>query len=148
MRTLVTAGFAAMLLPTTFAQAGETPSPPDARVYFINLDDGATVESPVFIQMGLSGMGIAPVGTDVENTGHHHLLINHAPFGEGPEDDDMNENGIYADENHRHFGGGQTEASIELPPGTHTLQLLLGDLAHIPHDPIVMSEQITITVDE
>ncbi|MGR3501805.1 DUF4399 domain-containing protein [Pseudaestuariivita sp.] len=132
----------------TAALAGETPSNPDARVYFINVEDGATVSGPVFLQFGLSGMGVAPAGTEAEMTGHHHILINRAPFGEGPDDADMNENGLYADDNHKHFGKGQTETTLELSAGTHTLQLVLGDLYHVPHDPIVASEQITITVTE
>ena len=127
--------------------AGETPAPADAAVYFVNLEDGATVQSPVKVIFGLTGMGIAPAGTEAENTGHHHLLINRAPFGEGPEDAEMLEYGVYADDNHVHFGKGQTETTIDLPAGEHTLQLLLGDLNHAPHDKPVMSEVITITVE-
>lgn len=128
-------------------QAGDTPSAPDAKQYFINLADGDTVTGPVLVQMGLSGMGIAPAGVEKENTGHHHILLNRAPFGEGPEDGDMIENGLASDDNHLHFGGGQTEVSLELPAGTHTLQLVLGDQFHVPHEPIVMSQQIRITVE-
>jgi len=129
------------------AFAGSTPSNPDAKVYFINLEDGATVSGPVYMQMGLSGMGIAPAGVEKEMTGHHHLLVNRSPFGEGEEDADMIEYGIFADDNHMHFGKGQTETTLELAPGTHTLQLVLGDMNHVPHDTIIMSEQITITVE-
>jgi len=129
------------------AFAGETPSAEGASVYIVNLSDGDTVKGPVTVLFGLKGMGVAPAGTEAENTGHHHLLIDRAPFGEGPEDADMTESGIYGDDNHKHFGKGQTETTIELAPGTHTLQLVLGDLFHVPHDPIVMSEQITITVE-
>ncbi len=135
-------------LVTTPVLAGETPSAPGAEVYIINLQDGDTVSGPVKVLMGLSGMGIAPAGTEKENTGHHHVLINRVPFGEGPDDAEMTENGLFADDNHKHFGGGQTEATLELPAGTHTLQLVLGDLNHVPHDPPVISEQITITVTE
>jgi hypothetical protein len=120
--------------------AGETPAPEGAKVYFINLKDGDTVQSPVSIQFGLAGMGVAPAGTEKEHTGHHHVIID-----ETLEGDELNES-IPADDNHKHFGGGQTETSIELSPGQHTLQLVLGDWSHIPHDPPVMSEQITITV--
>lgn len=127
--------------------AGETPSAPDARVYFVNLADGDTVQAPVKVVFGLSGMGVAPAGTEAENTGHHHLLINRAPFGEGEEDAEMAEYGLYADDNHVHFGKGQTEAMVDLPSGQHTLQLVLGDLNHAPHDSPVMSEVITITVE-
>ncbi len=131
----------------TPAMAGDTPSAPGAKQYFINLQDGDTVSGPVKVLFGLSGMGVAPAGTEAENTGHHHILTNRAPFGEGADDADMIETGIYADDNHQHFGKGQTEVVLDLSPGTHTLQLVLGDLYHVPHDPIVMSEQITITVE-
>ena len=137
--SLVTAGLlAAMPLAAT---AGDTPAPEGAKVYFINLQDGDTVTSPVFIQFGLSGMGIAPAGTEAENTGHHHLIINEKIEGEELD------YGIPADEQHVHFGKGQTEATIELPKGTHTLQLVLGDWSHVPHDKPVMSDRITVTVE-
>ena len=90
---------------------------------------------------------MAPAGTEKENTGHHHVLVDRPPFGEGPEDEEMSESGLFSDDNHRHFGGGQTEVSLELEPGEHTLQLVLGDQNHVPHDPPVTSEQITITVE-
>ncbi len=124
------------------AQAGETPAPADAKVYFINLKDGDTVTSPVTIHFGLSGMGIAPAGTQVPNTGHHHLFIDAAPL----EGDALNE-AIPMDEHHVHFGKGQTEAVVTLPKGSHTLQLVLGDWSHIPHNPPVMSERITVNVE-
>ena len=127
--------------------AGETPSNPDAKVYFENIANGDTVSAPVKVVFGLSGMDIAPAGTEADNSGHHHLLIDRAPFGEGPEDAEMLENGVYADEHHVHFGKGQTETTLDLTPGDHTLQLLMGDLNHAPHDAPVMSEVITITVE-
>jgi Domain of unknown function (DUF4399) len=121
--------------------ARETPSAPDAKVYFINLKDGDVVKSPFLVQFGLSGMGIAPASTKVENTGHHHLLINTAMSkAELLEPVPM-------DDNHRHFGKGQTEILLELAPGKHTLQMLLGDWTHIAHVPPVMSDVITVTVD-
>ena len=133
---------AAITLAAGSALAGETPAPPDAKVYFIDLQDGQTVSSPVTIRFGLSGMGVAPAGVDdKKHTGHHHLIINEAIEG-----DELNEP-IPADDNHIHFGGGQTEATFELPPGTHTLQLVLGDWSHIPHNPPVMSERIRVTVE-
>jgi hypothetical protein len=132
----------AVLLPAaTFAAAGETPAPPEAKVYFINIKDGDKVTSPVKIQFGLSGMGIAPAGTEAQNTGHHHLLIDTTLEG-----DALNE-AIPMDEQHLHFGKGQTEASVTLPKGQHTLQLVLGDWSHIPHKPPVISERITVTVE-
>lgn len=127
----------------TPALAGDTPAPEGAKVYIISPENGASLKSPVMVQFGLSGMGVAPAGTEKANTGHHHLLIN-TPMLDG-EDLDFS---ITDDEKHRHFGGGQTEVSIELPPGEHTLQLLLGDKDHIPHNPPVASEVITITVVE
>jgi len=110
----------------------------DARVYFVAPQDGATVTSPVSVKFGLSGMGVAPAGVERANTGHHHLIID-APL---PSLDQP----VPSDENHRHFGGGQTETVIELAPGKHTLQLLLGDQLHRPHSSAVFSEVITITV--
>ncbi|MBC7162276.1 DUF4399 domain-containing protein [Immundisolibacter sp.] len=116
-----------------------TPAPPGAEVYFISPKDGETVNSPVTVRFGLKGMGVAPAGMQKDATGHHHLLID-APL---PPLDQPVPN----DDHHRHFGAGQTETVITLPPGKHTLQLLLGDFAHIPHDPPVMSAPISITVE-
>jgi hypothetical protein len=129
------------------ASAQQSAAPQGANVYFANLEDGATVASPVTIIFGLSGMGVAPAGTEKDNTGHHHLLLNRPPFGEGEDGADELVNGLPADDNHMHFGGGQTEVTLELPPGTHTLQLVLGDMGHVPHNPAVVSEVITITVE-
>ncbi len=109
-----------------------------ASVRIISPADGATVSSPVTIQFGLSGMGVAPAGTDLENTGHHHLIID-APLP------DLSLP-VPASDNYRHFGGGQTEVTLDLAPGSHTLQLLMGDFVHIPHADPVYSEVITITV--
>jgi hypothetical protein len=109
-----------------------------ASAYFINLKNGDVVTSPVLVQFGLRGIGVAPAGIEKENTGHHHLLVDVAEI-------DVN-NALPTTDNIRHFGGGQTEARIELKPGTHTLQLLLADHNHIPHHPLVMSERITINV--
>jgi hypothetical protein len=131
---------AALALAALGPALAETPSPPGAKVYFINLKDGQTVTSPFLIQFGLSGMGIAPAGVDKPNTGHHHLLIDTTLSG------DQLKQPIPMDDTHRHFGGGQTEAMITLPPGQHSLQLVLGDWSHIPHVPPVMSPVINITV--
>jgi len=109
-----------------------------ARTYIISPADGATVSSPFTVRFGLNGMGVAPAGVAVEGTGHHHLLVNtQLPDLEAP---------IPADERHLHFGKGQTETLLELPPGQHTLQLLFGDSLHRPHRPPVYSERITVTV--
>jgi hypothetical protein len=143
MRKLVLSALAlvaAFTVATLSSALAETPSPPDAKVYFINLKDGQTVTSPFLIQFGLSGMGIAPAGVDKPNTGHHHLLIDTTLSP------DQLKQPIPMDDTHRHFGAGQTEAMITLPPGKHTLQLVLGDWSHIPHVPPVMSPVINITV--
>ncbi|ARE82917.1 rod shape-determining protein RodA [Roseovarius mucosus] len=127
--------------------AGDTPAPEGAEVYFVNLEDGAFVTAPVKVIFGLKGMGVAPAGTEKEATGHHHILVNRPPLGEGPDGEQELTVGLPADEYHRHFGGGQTEATLDLAPGTHTLQLVMGDLNHVPHAPPVVSDVITITVE-
>lgn len=116
-----------------------TPAPAGAKVYFISPAADAVVSNPVTVRFGLSGMGVAPAGTVKENTGHHHLLVDveTLPAMDLP---------LPNDANHRHFGGGQTEITLELAPGKHTLQLLLGDANHIPHDPPVLSDKISIEV--
>lgn len=129
------------------AMAGDTPAPEGAAVYVANLEDGATVSSPVKVVFGLRGMGVAPAGTEKENTGHHHVLIDRPPLGEGPDGADELNYGLPADDHHVHFGGGQTEVMLDLAPGEHTLQLVLGDQNHVPHDPPVVSDVITITVE-
>ena len=114
------------------------PAPPDARVTFIGLKNGATVGSELTLRFGLFNMGVAPAGIDKPGTGHHHVLID-MPL---PPMDEP----IPNDFNHLHFGAGQTEVVIRLTPGKHTLQLLLGDDNHVPHDPPVKSERIEINV--
>jgi len=117
---------------------GPTPSPPGAEVYFVDLKDGQTVPPNFIVHFGLKNMGVAPAGSDRPNTGHHHLLIDtDLPPLDQP---------IPSDFNHLHFGAGQTEAAVTLPPGPHTLQLLLGDKDHIPHTPPVLSPRIRIIV--
>ena len=139
MSARILALFSLTLLLLSHLALARTPSPEDAQVYFISPADGAEVSNPIIVKFGLKGMGVAPAGVDVKNTGHHHLLID---VKEQPDFDKP----IPADEHHKHFGAGQTETTIELTPGKHTLQLLLGDKLHIPHDPPVISEKITITV--
>lgn len=116
-----------------------SPAPEGAKAYFISPHDGDVVSSPVTIRFGLAGMGIAPAGIDRTNTGHHHLLID----AEKLPDLSLP---IPADEHHRHFGGGQTQITLELEPGEHSLQLLLGDWMHVPHQPVVTSGKIVITI--
>lgn len=115
-----------------------TPAPNDAAVYFIEPADGAELSSPITVKFGLRKMGVAPAGTQRDNTGHHHLLIDE------PEVDYSKP--LPATDQVVHFGGGQTEATVELAPGKHTLQLLLGDFKHQPHNPPVKSNTITITI--
>jgi hypothetical protein len=115
------------------------PAPEGAKVYIIWPGDGQTIRRGKFwLRMGLSGAGVAPAGVDEPNTGHHHVLI----------DTDLPalDREIPNDKNHLHFGRGQTEARIELPPGRHTLQLLFGDANHVPHQPPLYSTKITVTV--
>jgi hypothetical protein len=116
----------------------QSPSPAGAEIYIISPKDGDKVTSPVTILFGLKGMGVAPAGVQKPNTGHHHLLLDGAiPTINTP---------IPADETHIHFGGGQTQTTLKLTPGEHTLQLLLADYLHIPHSPPVISKSVKVTV--
>lgn len=142
---------AAILAASTGMAAAEGhtawPASEDAQVYFINLEDGATVEAPVLVQMGVRGMGVAPAGTEVEGTGHHHILVDRPPLGEGKTGQDEFQVTLPADDNHIHYGGGQTEAMLDLDPGEHTLQMVFGDPNHVPFGPQMVSDVITITVE-
>ena len=134
--------FAASLFLLGGAALAQSPAPEGARAYIISPADGATVSSPVTVRFGLSGMGIAPAGIEKADTGHHHLLIDRPlPTGEDLEFSLPAEDGL------RHFGGGQTEVTLDLPKGRHTLQMLLGDHNHVPHVPPVASAVVTITVE-
>ena len=131
--------------PLAQAAAPTTPPPadgewkaPEVTVYLIEPKDGAVVSNPVRVVFGLRNMGVAPAGVNHLNTGHHHLLID----SELPRLDQP----IPVSEKVRHFGGGQTETRLILLPGTHTLQLLVGDYAHMPHVPPIASDKVTITV--
>lgn len=115
-----------------------TAAPAGAKVYFLAPASGATVSSPVTVVFGLSGMGVAPAGTQVENTGHHHLLIDNPTV-------DLTLP-LPSSEQVVHFGKGQTETTLTLKPGTHTLQLVLGDWKHQPFAPVLQSEPLSITV--
>jgi hypothetical protein len=113
-------------------------APPGAEAYIISPEDGATVANPVRVVFGLKGFGVVPAGIERDDAGHHHLLIDtDLPPLDLP---------IPNDDQHRHFGQGQTEVELTLPPGEHRLQLLLGDHLHVPHDPPIMSPVITIQV--
>jgi hypothetical protein len=132
------AGLLAAQEPTETARAA---APAGAMAYIQAPGDGATVRAPITVRFGLRGVGVAPAGVNLPNTGHHHLLIDvtEMPAVDMP---------LPATDAIRHFGLGQTETEIELPPGQHTLQLVLGDALHTPHDPPVVSSRITITVAE
>jgi len=119
--------------------AGATPAPKDAYLYIIWPQDGAKIKGAFWCRFGLRNMGVTHAGDTTPNTGHHHLLVDiNEPL-------DPNEP-IPQDKNHLHFGAGQTEARVDLPPGKHTLQLVLGDALHVPFNPPVVSKKITITV--
>lgn len=141
MKTTLTIAASLLLAsaPAFAADMPRQPAPEGAEAYIISPEDGATVSSPVTVVFGLRGMGIAPAGVQQANTGHHHLLIDtEAPSMSQP---------LPATDKIVHFGAGQTETQIELPPGEHTLQLMLGDHLHIPHNPPVSSEVVHITVE-
>ena len=116
-----------------------TPSPTNASVYFISPNNEESLHGKVNIKFGLKNFGVAPAGIQIQNTGHHHLIIDAElpPFNMP----------IPADKNHVHFGKGQTEVELELSKGEHTLQLLMGDFRHIPHDPPIYSKRIKIFID-
>lgn len=138
MRNLFAALLALLFLGPA-AALDRTASPAGAEVYIIGPKDGAVVKSPVKVQFGLKGMGIAPAGIAFENSGHHHLLIDTDPPADLSQPLPTSEQVV-------HFGKGQTETELKLAPGKHTLQLVLGDQLHVPHNPPVMSKKITIEV--
>jgi hypothetical protein len=130
---------AALALMPVAAHAQGTPAPKDALLYIIWPQDGATVKGAFWCRFGLRNMGVTHAGDPFLNSGHHHLLIDvNEPL-------DANQP-IPQDKAHLHFGAGQTEAHIELPPGKHTLQLVLGDSKHYPFNPPVVSKKITVRV--
>ncbi|MEA1604682.1 DUF4399 domain-containing protein [Pseudomonas spirodelae] len=139
---MISAGLCATLLGAASSAWAEMPrsaAPADAAVYFIEPADGATVDQTFTVKFGLKGMGVAPAGVDVPHTGHHHLLVDlkQAPAMDQP---------LPMTDNVRHFGKGQTETELTLAPGKHMLQLLVGDKNHVPLNPSVMSETISVTV--
>jgi Domain of unknown function (DUF4399) len=138
--TALMLALAALLASADTAFAGSTPADPRASLYIGWPNDGQVLPAgkPFRVWFGLRYMGVAPSGVPFPNTGHHHLLID----TDLPPADQR----IPSDRNHLHFGAGETETTLELPPGKHTLQLLLGDANHIPHNPPVYSKKITIVV--
>jgi hypothetical protein len=139
MRLRILASLSASLLALAASAAAREPSPAGAEVYIVSPSDGATIKGPVTVVFGLKAMGIAPAGIKFDGTGHHHLLVD----GDVPADLSQP---LPANEKTLHFGKGQTQTTLTLPPGKHTLQLVLGDLLHVPHEPAVISKKITITV--
>jgi hypothetical protein len=138
-RVLLILALSALAITLSWAQGlPRSASPAGAAVYFISPKDGDKVPGEVLVRFGLKGMGVAPAGSSIENTGHHHLVVD-APLPPG-------DRPIPMDEHHLHFGKGQTETVLKLAPGKHTLQLLLADGNHVPHRPVVASERITIVV--
>jgi hypothetical protein len=132
-------GAGALVLKGGISVAWATPSPKEALLYFIYPHNGAKIRGAFWCRFGLRGMGVTHAGDSFANSGHHHLLIDVTqPLDLG--------DAIPADKNHLHFGAGQTEARLELPPGKHTLQLVLGDANHIPFEPPVMSRKIIVTI--
>lgn len=123
-----------------WADLSRSPAPDTATAYIIAPANGAIVTSPVTVKFGLTGMGIAPAGIDKDNTGHHHLLVDLADLPDLAQP-------LPSTEHIKHFGGGQTETTLALPTGEHTLQILLANYAHVPHEPPVLSAPITITVE-
>jgi hypothetical protein len=130
---------AAAATPPPAAALTRKPAPAGAQAYIIEPADGARVTNPVRVVFGLKGFGVAPAGVDRNDAGHHHLLVD-APM---PANLALP---LPNDEQHRHFGGGQTEVELTLTPGRHTLQMVLGDHLHIPHDPPIASSVVTIEV--
>jgi hypothetical protein len=131
--------FATLLIAAAAWGDERTPSPAGAEAYIVSPANGAKVNNPVTVRFGLKGMGVAPAGVKFDNTGHHHLLVD----TDAPADLSLP---LPVTDKILHFGKGQTETTLTLPPGKHTLQLLLGDQNHIPHSPPVLSKKITITV--
>ena len=139
MKTLTALFALAALIVGGAAMAGESPAAKNAYLYIGWPNNGEVIQRNNFrVWFGLRKMGIAPAGVDKPKTGHHHLIVDASL---PPMDEE-----IPADKNHLHFGKGQTETRLTLPSGTHTLQLLLGDLDHVPHNPPVVSQKITVTL--
>ncbi len=140
MKTL--AAIAVFALAPLAAGADErTPAPAGAEAYILSPADGAKVKGPVVVRFGLKGMGIAPAGIKFDNTGHHHLLVDTAPPADG------NAPLPAVDGKILHFGKGQTETTLTLAPGKHTLQLVLGDYLYVPFNPSIESKVVSITVE-
>ena len=140
MKTFMSrAALAGLLMGVSVLASAATPAPKGADVFIVSPEDGATVSQEFKVKFGVKDVALAPAGDVTKNTGHHHLLIDvdQMPAAGAP---------IPNDANHMHFGKAQTEATIKLAPGKHTLQLILGDSGHMPFDPSIVSEKITVNV--
>ena len=140
MKTFMSrAALAGLLLSASMMATAATPAPEGALAFIVSPEDGATVPTEFKVKFGVKDISLAPAGDVTKHTGHHHLLIDvkELPAAGQP---------IPTDANHMHFGKAQTEATIKLPPGKHTLQLELGDSGHIPFDPPIVSKKITVNV--
>jgi hypothetical protein len=140
MKTFMSrAALAGLLMGVSVLASAATPAPQGAEVSIVSPKDGATVPQTVVVKFAVENIALAPAGDVTKNTGHHHLLIDvdELPAAGQP---------IPADANHIHFGKAQTQAEVKLTPGKHTLQLELGDSGHMPFDPPIVSEKITVNV--
>jgi hypothetical protein len=140
MKHRILAPLAGALLALATAVLAREPSPASAEVYIVSPKDGARIKGPVTVVFGLKGMGVAPAGIKFDNTGHHHLLVD----SDLPADLSQP---LPANEKTVHFGKGQTETTLTLAPGKHTLQLVFADMLHVPHEPAVVSKKITVVVE-
>ncbi len=140
MKHRILAPLAGALLALATAALAREPSPAGAEVYIVSPKDGARIKGPVTVVFGLKGMGVAPAGIKFDNTGHHHLLVD----SDLPADLSQP---LPANEKTVHFGKGQTETTLTLAPGKHTLQLVFADMLHVPHEPAVVSKKITVVVE-
>ncbi|CAI8781223.1 MULTISPECIES: DUF4399 domain-containing protein [unclassified Pseudomonas] len=139
MKTFMSrAVLASLLLGASMMASAATPAPAGAKAFIVTPENGATVDKTFKVKFGIEGVALAPAGDATKNTGHHHLLIDTGPIAAGQV--------IPADAQHVHFGKAQTETELTLTPGTHTLQLELGDKNHMAFEPPIISEKITVTV--
>ena len=140
MKIFVKISLLALACFSAFAMAADPvkeSAKPEVKLYIVSPQNGATVPQNLTVVFGLSGMGVAPAGVDKPHTGHHHLII----------DGELPVAGVPMGTNVMHFGGGQTETTLHLEKGEHTLQLVMGNFMHVPLDPLVASEKITVTVE-
>lgn len=145
MKSVLAFAFLLALAPMP-ALAGPTASPPGAKIFFVDLKDGDTISSETVIKFGADGVAVVEAGKDVPNSGHFHLFVDLPKLGEGEAGNTELDQNIVKDDQHIHYGKAQTEAKLTLAPGEHKLQLVFADKDHIPHNPPLVSEQITVIV--